>query len=35
MPASLRCHRHQEGTTTTTRMRGLGASRSLTPSLAS
>ena len=29
--ASLRCHHHQEGTTTTTRTRGLGASRSLVP----
>ena len=29
--ASLRCHHHQEGTTTTTRTRGLWASRSLAP----
>ena len=26
--ASFRCHHHQEGTTTTTKTRGLGASRS-------
>jgi len=34
-PASLRCCHRQEGMTTTTRTRGLGASRSLVSSLAS
>ena len=35
MLASLRCRQHQEGTTTTIRTRGLGASRNRVPSPAS
>jgi hypothetical protein len=33
--AFLRCHHNQEGTTTVTKMMGLGASKNLVPSLAS
>ena len=33
--AFLRCHHHQEGTTTITKMMGLGASKNLVPSPAS
>ena len=35
MLAFLHCHHHQEGTTTDTKMMGLGASKNLVPSLAS